>query len=88
MCVFCAGCCASSYRWVGCVTRSRMMVVVENVRCGDLQSSGVLELAWGVPLFALLWVCVLCLYYARAIGPLSHSVTVDSNCHDGCQRTS
>jgi len=82
------GCCASSYLWVGCVSRSGLTGVVENARIGDLHHSDVLGFTWGVRLFVLLWVCVLCLYCARAVGPLLHSVMVDPNCHVGCQFTS
>ena len=88
VCVFCVGCCVSSYRWVGCVSRSGLIGVVEKVRLGDLHPSVVFWLAGGLHLFVLLRVCVLCLYCARACGPLSHSVMVDSSCHDGCQCTS
>jgi hypothetical protein len=35
--VGCVGCCASSYWWVECVSRSWLMGVVEKVRFGDLQ---------------------------------------------------
>ena len=78
VCVCCVGCCASSYRWVGCVSRSGLMVVVKNMRIGDLHPPGVLGFACGVRHFIIFWVC------SR---PLSHSVMVDSNCHDGCQCT-
>ncbi len=64
------------------------MGVVENVRFGDLHPSVVLGLTWGVRLFYLLRVCVRFLYCARADGPLSHSMMVDSSCHDGCQSIS
>ena len=86
--VCCVGCCFSSYRWVGRVSRSGLMGVVENVRFGNLHPSVVLGLTWCVRLFVLLWVCVLCLYCARAAGPLSHDVMVNSSCHAGCQCTS
>ena len=82
VCVLCVGCCVSSYRWVGCVSRSGLTGVVEKVRIGDLHPSAVIELTWGVHLFVLLRVCVLCLYCARACGPLSHYIMVDSSCHD------
>ena len=85
VCVCSVGCCDSSYRWVGCVSRSGLIGVVEKVRLGDLHPSAVFWLAGGVHLFVLLRVCVLCLYCARACGPLSYSAMVDSNCHDGCQ---
>ena len=78
------GCCVSSYRWVGCVSRSGFMRVVEKVRLGDLHPSSVLRLVGGVRLFVLRCVCVLCLYCARAFGPLSLSKMVDSSCHAGC----
>ena len=39
--VFCVGCCASSYRWVGCVSRSGLIGVVEKNRLGDLHPSAV-----------------------------------------------
>ena len=68
VCMCCVGCCVSSYRWVRCVPRSRLMGVVENVRFGDLHPSVILGLTWGVRLFVLLWVCVLCFYCARAAG--------------------
>ncbi len=70
------------------MSRSGFMGVVENVRLGDLHPSVVFCVAGGVHLFVLLRVCVLCLYCARAFGPLSHSKMVDSNCHAGCQCTS
>jgi hypothetical protein len=57
-----AGCCSSSYRLVGCVSRSGLMGVVEEVRLGDLHPSSVIGLTLGVRLFDLLLVCVLCLY--------------------------
>ena len=85
---FCVGCCVSSYRWAGYVSRSGLMGVVEKLRLGDLYPSAVFGLTWGVHLFILLRVCVICLYYDRACGPLSHSVMVDSICDAGCQCTS
>jgi hypothetical protein len=88
VCVCSVGCCDSSYRWVGCVSRSGLMGVVEKVRLGDLHPSSVLWLVGGVRLFVLRCVCVLCLYCARAFGPLSLSKMVDSSCHAGCQCTS
>ena len=88
ICVFCVGCLVSSYRWVGCVSRSGSIGVVEKVRLGDRHPSVVFWLAGGVHLFVLLRVCVLYLYCARACGPLSLSVMVDSSCHAGCQCTS
>ena len=88
VCVFCVGCFVSSYRWVGCVFRSGLMGVVEKVRLGDLHPSAVFGLTWGVRLFVLLRVYVICLYCFRACGPLSHYVMVDSSCHAGCQCTS
>jgi len=88
VCVCYVECCVSSYRWVGCVSRFGLMGVVEKVRLRDRHPSVVLGLTWGVRLFVLLWVCVLCLYCAKADGPLSHSVMVDSSCHTGCQCTS
>ena len=39
VCVCSVGCCDSSYRWVGCVSRSGFMGVVETVRLGDLHPS-------------------------------------------------
>jgi hypothetical protein len=54
VCVLCVGCCVSSYRWVGCVSRSGLMGVVEKVRFGALHSSSVFGLTWGVRLFGLL----------------------------------
>ena len=86
--VFSVGCCVSSYRWVGCVSRSGFMGVVEKVRLGDLHPSSVLWLDGGVHLFVIRRVCVLCLHCARAFGPLSLSKMVDSSCHAGCQCTS
>jgi len=88
VCVFCVGCCVSSYRWVGYVSRSGLMRVVEKVRFGDLHASVVFGLTWGVRLFVLLWFCVLCLYCDMASRPLSHSMMVDSSGHDGRQCTS
>jgi hypothetical protein len=70
------------------VSRSGLMGVVEKVRFGDLHPSIVSGLAGGARLFVLLRVCVRCLYCARAAGPLSHYVMVDSSCHDGFQCTS
>ena len=70
------------------MSRSGLMGVVEKVRFGDRHPFFVLGLIWGVRFCVLLWVCVICLYCAKAAGPLSHSVTGDSNCHDGCQCTS
>ena len=70
------------------MSRSGLMRVVKNVRFGDLRPSVVFGFTWGVRLFVICWVCVLCLYCARDVGPLSHSVMVDSSCHVGCQRTS
>ena len=84
VCVFSVGCCVSSYRCVGYVYRSGFIGVVDKVRLGDLHPSTVFGLAGGVHLFVLLRVCVICLYCARACGPLSHSVMVDSSCHVGC----
>ena len=60
--VCCVGRCVSSYRYVGCASRSGLMGVVEKVRLGDLYPSSVFGLTLGVRLFVLLWVCVLCLY--------------------------
>ena len=54
---------------------------------GEIRGSPSLRCLWvdlGCASFFLLCVCVLCLYCARAIGPLSHSVMVDSSCHAGC----
>ena len=70
------------------MSRSGLMGVVKKVRFGDLHPSIVRWLSGGARLFVLLWVCVLCLYCARAAWPLSHSVMVDSSCHDGFQCTS
>jgi len=70
------------------VSRSGLMGVVENVTFGDLHPSVIIWLTWGVRHFVLLWVCFLCLYCARAVGPLSHFVMVDSSCHASCQYTS
>ena len=70
------------------MSRSGLMGVVEKVRFGDLHPSVVLGLTWGVRRFVLLWVCVLCLYCAKAVGPLSRSAMVDSSCHAGWQCTS
>ena len=53
VCVLCAGYCVSSYRWVGCVSRSGLMGVVEKVRLWDLHPSSVFGLTWGVRLFVL-----------------------------------
>ena len=61
--------------------RSGLMGMVEKARFGDLHPSPVRGLSGGARLFVLLCVCVLCLYYARADGPLSHSVMVYSSCH-------
>jgi hypothetical protein len=88
VCVCIVGCCDSSYRWIGCASKYGLMGVVEKVRLGDLHPSVVFWLAGGVHLFVLLLVCVLCLYSARAFGPLSHSRMADSSCHDGSQCTS
>ena len=54
--VCCVGCCDSSYRWIGCVSRSELMGLVEIVRFGDLNPSVVLGSTWGVRLFVHLWV--------------------------------
>ena len=62
VCVFCVGCCFSSYRLVGCASRSGLMGVVEKVRLGDLHPSSIFGLTLDVRLFVLLWVCVLSLY--------------------------
>ena len=70
------------------MSRSGLMGVVEKVRLGDLHPSVVPGLTWDVRLLVLLWVCVLCLYWAKAVRPLSHYVMVDSSCHVGCQCTS
>ena len=88
VCVCFLRCYVSSYRWVECVLRSELMGLVEKVRFGNLHPSVIFGLTWGVRLFVLLLVCVLRLYCARASGPLSHYVMVDSSCHDGCQCTS
>ncbi len=70
------------------MSRSGLMGVVEKRRLGDLHPSSVFGLTWGVHSFVLLRGCILCLYFARACGPLLHSVMVDSSCHVGCQCTS
>jgi len=70
VCVLCVGCCVSSYRWAGCVSRSGLMGVVEKVRFSDLHPSVVFGLTWGVRLFFLLWVCILCVYCDKAVGPM------------------
>ena len=44
VCVCVVGCCVSSYRWAGYVSRSGLMGVVEKVRFGDLHSSVVFGL--------------------------------------------
>ena len=88
VCVCNVGCCENLYRWVGYVSRSGLRGVVENVRLGDLHPSVVFWLDGGVHLFVLRRVCVLCLYCARAFGPLSHSKMVDSSCHANCHCTS
>ena len=41
VCVCSVGCWDSSYRWVGCVSRSGLMGVVEKVRLGDLHPPSV-----------------------------------------------
>ena len=64
------------------------MGMVEKARFRDLHSSIVCGFSRGSRLVVLLWVCVLCLYCARAAGPVSHSVMVDYSCHVGCQCTS
>ena len=88
VCVYCVGCCVSSYRWVGCLSRSGLMGVMEKVRFVNLHPSVVFGLTWSVRLFVLLWGRAICLYCAKASGPLSYSVMVDSSCHAGCQCTS
>ena len=88
VCVFCVGCCVSSYRWVGCLSSYGLMGVVVKLKLGDFHSSAVFEFTWGVHLFVLFRVFILCLYCARACGSLSHFVMVDSSCHAGCQCTS
>jgi hypothetical protein len=45
VCACCVGCCASSYQWVGCVSGSGLMGVVEKVRFGDLHPSVVFGLS-------------------------------------------
>ena len=50
ICVVCGGCLVSSYRWVGCVSRSGLIWVVEKVRLGDLHPSAVFGLIGGVRL--------------------------------------
>ncbi len=45
--VCCVGCCDNSYRWVGCVSRSGFIGMVENVRLGDLHPSVVFWLDGG-----------------------------------------
>jgi len=70
------------------VSCSVLMGVVEKARFGDFHPLVVLAITWGVRFCVLFVVRVLCLYCARAVGPLSHSVMVDSNCHAGCQCTS
>ncbi len=77
------GCCASLYLWVGCVSKSGLMGVVEKVRIGDRHPSVVLGLTWGLRYLVLLWVSVICLYYAKVSEPMSHSVMVDSNFYVG-----
>ena len=62
VCVCYVRCCVSSYRLVGCASRSVLMGVVEKVRLGDPHLSSVFRLTLGLRLFVLLWVCVLCLY--------------------------
>ena len=42
------GCYDSTYQWVGCVSRSGLMGVVEKVIFGDLHPSVVLGLTWDV----------------------------------------
>ena len=59
VCVCRAGYCVSSYRLVGCPSRSGLMGMVEKVRLGDLHPSSVFGLTLGVCLFILIWVCVL-----------------------------
>ena len=53
-CVCREGCCVSSYRLVGCVSRSGLIRVVDKVRLGDLHPSSVKGLIMGVRLFVLL----------------------------------
>ncbi len=62
VCVVWGVVCVSSYRLVGCVSRSGLMGVVVKVTLGDLHPSSVFGLTLGVRLFVLLWVCVLYFY--------------------------
>ena len=70
------------------MSKSGLTGVVEIVRVGDLQPSVVPVFSWDVRLFVLFGICVLCLYCAMAVGPISHSILVDSNCYTGFQCTS
>ena len=55
------GCCASSYWWVGWVSRSGMMGDVENMRFGDLHPPLASGFSGGVRLLVLLGGCNCCL---------------------------
>jgi len=70
------------------VSRYGLMGMVEKVRFGELYPLVVFMLSSDVRFFVLLWVCGLCLCRASAIGPLLHSVMIDSSSHAGCQCTS
>jgi hypothetical protein len=61
---------------------------VENVRLGDLRPPIMKAFSVDVRLLVLLWGCVLCVYAARALGPLSQSLIVESSCYVDFHRIS
>ncbi len=75
------GCWASSYRFVGCMSRSGLIGVMENVRLVDLHPSVVIGFSGGVFLLVRRGGWVRCLYAVRASGPSSLTIIAESSCH-------
>ena len=88
VCVGFVGCWVSSYRFVGWMSRSGLIWIVENVRLADLYPSVVIGFFEGVLLLTWRVICVRCVYACSAAGPLSQSMTVESNCHASPECTS
>ena len=88
VCVGLVGCWDNTYAFVGCVSRSGLIGVVENVRLVERHPSAVSGLIVGVFLFVRRGGLVRCLYASMADGPFSLSMIVESSCHAGPQCTS
>jgi hypothetical protein len=79
-CVCFVGCWVGSYRFIGCVSISGMIGVVEYVRLFDLHPSIVIALSGDVFLLVRRGSWARCLHASKASGPLSLFMIVESSC--------